>query len=398
MACMVVPAVASTGSIYSREIKENQISTLKDIANREKFFSCFIENKIGEVAYQAPTASVDSSAEYSYVITEDKPGAVEPYVVTMDICLKVNNSTYVTTVTGRVGEFYLEDGRTYMTGSLNGVIMVNEFDYDITVGFNKIKQEDGMSACVTMMPINSNNSEDMIAFRFGEDVMDNNILNMFSNNLSDDEEYNNTATLYGVASTKVVGSAYATLKGYSSRGISETVYADANNNRLYTNVTSYCDNMKNTDIYAYTTSVHEVDYYLTRKSGVALKSIFSSTSNDITEGEVVQGEMVLDAIQMCLEATGYVVPAKFLEMMRLASAEYYTPTCNENKAVVRLTFGVGKHTARFDDTPCSMAVNMNGNGTGTYTMTTQIEYYILNDGGFYYASSNMATSSFSATF
>lgn len=397
-----VPAFANsndTSSIVTYEA--NRSSILKDIANEEKFFACFNIDADAPTSMQTTTATnAVLSADYSYTLTLDNPESIEPYYAEMNIQFNIGDNVYSTIVTGRAGELSLDDGRTYITGSLKGTIQVGTRDYSITVGLNKIKQSDGMSGCVTMIPVGTNDINSMIAFRFGDDVMNSEILAMLLENsdVKESQSQDRASAPYRINGGKLVGTAYASLSGYSSRGITEVIYANSSEDRLYANVTSYCDNMKNTDIYAYMVSVHEVDYYLSRNSGVAIATIFDATDNGMTEGDMLPTEMFLDVIEMCLTATGQEFAATFLNTMRIATAQYYTPTCNSNRAVVRITFGTGKHAVRFDDTPCSMAVNMAGNGTGSYTMSAEIEYYILNDGGFYYASSNRANSTFSATF
>ena len=90
------------------------------------------------------------------------------------VSFSIGNDTYTFPVQGEVDAINLDSGLTYLTGPLYGEVTINDVYYQVSVGFNKVMERDGVSFCMLMTPVNVGQRQTLV-FSFGEKVLTNEI-------------------------------------------------------------------------------------------------------------------------------------------------------------------------------------------------------------------------------
>ena len=82
------------------------------------------------------------------------------------VSFSIGNDTYTFPVQGEVDVINLDSGLTYLTGPLYGEVTINDVYYQVSAGFNKVMERDGVSFCMLMTPVNVGQRQTLV-FSFG---------------------------------------------------------------------------------------------------------------------------------------------------------------------------------------------------------------------------------------
>ncbi len=345
------------------------------------------------------TAVPDMTASYNYELYENTADAISPYSAQVEISFDTGTNMYSFIAQGDVDTIALDNGLTYLTGPLYGSVIVRETNYQVTVGFNKVMEREGVSFCVTMVPKNGN-VDQTLSFSFGDKVLTADILSALLPNKNTSEIGGEHASDVSAMAATTIGTATAIIPYYST-GVKENIKLDTSAKEIGIEVTSYTENAKKTVAYAYGASVLQINYTLKRDSGsVKLVGITDDTDQNVSVENTDKADRVSSVIIKGINYFNKPI-ATFLKVIKPAIKDHvvnlYVPKFTDDYGRLYLRFGLGADAVNFDTYSCPVVFSYSGSGSNKLTAYATIEYAVLGDAGYTYVTTNTATKTFTKT-
>ena len=164
---LFTPALTSSASAHDYDY----VYTDVNIITPDSFEDIFSETEADRASFTYEMATLNSSRA----------------VVAMEIELKVGSDYYTTIVSGDIPAYTLPSGDTLYEGPISGTMTVHEDEYRVTAGFSKLESTGGVLVSITMQ-----GNSTMVAFSFGENLIQGEVLDFFMEK-SGSGQQNNTA-------------------------------------------------------------------------------------------------------------------------------------------------------------------------------------------------------------
>lgn len=118
------------------------------------------------------------TASYAYDLYQTTAeGSAFAYSVAAEIDFFDGTNRCAVSLEGDLEAIALGNGLTYLTGPLYGMIEIGSATYQMTAGFNKLLEREGVSFAITMVPEAPTDGEQLLSFSFGDPVITDDVLN-----------------------------------------------------------------------------------------------------------------------------------------------------------------------------------------------------------------------------
>ena len=154
MCILFTPALASSASAHAYDHVYTDVTVITP-GSLEDIFG---ETEVERAAYTYKMVELNSSRA----------------AVALEMELKIGHDYYTTIVSGTVNAYALPSGDTFYEGPIDGSMMVDENEYEIIVGFSKLKS-DGIS----FVSMTIQNKLKVVAFSFGENMIKGEVADFF---------------------------------------------------------------------------------------------------------------------------------------------------------------------------------------------------------------------------